>query len=251
MSVILDALRKSEHERQRSAVPGLAQIPTATTRTELPRWALVVIGMLGVAVLVLGGAWLQSLRSGTQDPHIVSRALEIPPPTAPTTVPVALPAAAFAPIPAPAAAPPNAAPRETSAPSTPSRAATTSSQSLADVAASTARTATPSEPPPSAADATTATATTPPATAAPAAAGAVAEPTLPSAAALMARGVSLPPLKLELHAYAPEPAARFVFINGRKYVEGQRLAEGPEVAAIAPNGAVLIYLGQRFILTPE
>jgi len=67
----------------------------------------------------------------------------------------------------------------------------------------------------------------------------------------MAQGVSLPPLKLELHAYAPEPGSRFVFINGRKYVEGQRLAEGPEVAAIAPNGAVLSYLGQRFILAPE
>jgi Type II secretion system protein B len=42
-----------------------------------------------------------------------------------------------------------------------------------------------------------------------------------------------------------------VFINGRKYVEGDRLAEGPELLTIAPNGAVLRHLGQRFLLTAE
>ena len=63
MSFILDALRKSEHERQRSAVPGLSHVPLATPRRELPGWALLVIGVLAAAVLVLGGAWWQSQRS--------------------------------------------------------------------------------------------------------------------------------------------------------------------------------------------
>ncbi len=62
VSFILDALRKSEHERQRSAVPGLSQVPLATPQPQLPRWALVVIGVLVAAVLVLGGAWWQSTR---------------------------------------------------------------------------------------------------------------------------------------------------------------------------------------------
>ena len=54
MSFILDALRKSEHERQRSAVPGLAQVPLATPQAQIPRWALGVMGVLGAAVLALG-----------------------------------------------------------------------------------------------------------------------------------------------------------------------------------------------------
>ncbi|HET7607792.1 MAG TPA: hypothetical protein VFL84_03885, partial [Gammaproteobacteria bacterium] len=62
MSFILDALRKSEHERQRSATPGLTQVPLATPEPQMPRWALGVIGILVAAVLVLGGAWWQSTR---------------------------------------------------------------------------------------------------------------------------------------------------------------------------------------------
>ena len=61
----------------------------------------------------------------------------------------------------------------------------------------------------------------------------------------------MPPLRLELHAYSPRPADRFVFINGTKYVEGATLAEGPRLQKIAPNGAVLVYLGHRFLLAPQ
>ena len=60
MSFILDALRKSEHERQRSAVPGLSQVPLATPQAQMPRWALAVISVLGAAVVALGGAWIYS-----------------------------------------------------------------------------------------------------------------------------------------------------------------------------------------------
>jgi general secretion pathway protein B len=258
MSVILDALRKSEHERQRSTVPGLAHVPLATPRNELPRWALVVIGVLGAAVLVLGGAWLQGLRGTPPQPatDATSRALESPAPSA--GAPTAAPRAARAepapsPAPAPAPTPRDTAPLPSTAAPNASPVAP-ASQSLAEAAAATARNAAAAEAPAPAPSLETA-ATSPisaPATAAQVGATETrSEPTLPSAAALMAQGVSLPPLKLELHAYAPEPAARFVFINGRKYVEGQRLAEGPEVAAIAPNGAVLSYLGQRFLLAPE
>ena len=68
---------------------------------------------------------------------------------------------------------------------------------------------------------------------------------------LLAQGVDVPPLKLELHAYSDTPAERFVFINGRKYKEGERLADGPEVVRIEPNGVVLSQHGQRFQLAPE
>ncbi len=43
MSFILDALRKSEHERQRSTAPGIAQVPFGAPHRELPRWAIALI----------------------------------------------------------------------------------------------------------------------------------------------------------------------------------------------------------------
>ena len=76
-------------------------------------------------------------------------------------------------------------------------------------------------------------------------------PALPSPAALAAEGVLLPTLRLELHAFSAQPRERFVFINGRKYVEGERLVEGPQLVAIEPTGAVLTHAGRRFLLVQE
>jgi hypothetical protein len=121
-----------------------------------------------------------------------------------------------------------------------SRAAAAATRSLSQAVESESL---PASPPPNAAATTAALAE--------AAAPATNEPTLPSAAALAAQGIVLPTLRLELHAYGERSSDRFVFINGRKYVEGDRLADGPELLTIAPNGAVLRHLGQRFLLTPE
>ena len=88
MSFILDALRKSEHERQRSEVPGLSQVPLATPQPQLPRWALAVIGMLVAAVLVLGGAWWQSTSAPADSAApTVERSVELPPPSLRSGVP--------------------------------------------------------------------------------------------------------------------------------------------------------------------
>ena len=90
MSFILDALRKSEHERQRSTLPGLSQVPLATPPAQLPRWALVVIGVLAAGVLVLGGAWWQSTRAPTETTAaapMIERSVELPPPAAAFTPP--------------------------------------------------------------------------------------------------------------------------------------------------------------------
>jgi general secretion pathway protein B len=233
MSFILDALRKSEHERQRSAMPGIAQVPFGLPRREVPRWAIAVIGLLALAVLGLGAAWWVSsakpppaeLEAVAREPHAEVE-LAVPPPTI-----AAPPAAVYS-------APPPAAPRE-------ERAASPASERAAIE-------------PPRAAPARSAAAparaeTEVVASAAPANdEGADAEePTLPSAAALAAEGISLPTLRLELHAYAQRPADRFVFINGTKYTEGATLAEGPRLVRIAPNGAVLVYLNRRFLLAPQ
>ncbi len=221
MSFILDALRKSEHERQRSAVPGLTHVPLATPRRELPGWALLVIGVLAAAVLVLGGAWWQSQRSlsapAASSPTAVAApivatppAIAMPPVAAPTSVAIAAP-------PAP----------QTAVVSTSSLQDSESAAALDERTQSLASAAiVPKRPAPSG-------------------------PTLPSAASLLAQGINVPPLKLELHAYSDKPVERFVFINGRKYREGERLIEGPEVVRIEPNGVVLSEQGQRFQLAPE
>jgi general secretion pathway protein B len=216
VSFILDALRKSEHERQRSALPGLSQVPQATPAAHLPRWALVVIGALAVAVLALGAAWWQSARvpveTGSASTPTLQRGVELPPAPAPTAAP---------------AAPPSRPPPVTA---TRPGAATLSPPNQTALAAA----ATPS---PEAAE---------PSTAAPADTS-----LLPSAAMLAAQGVALPPLRLELHAFSDQPRDRFVFINGRKYVEGERLIEGPQLVSVEPRGAVLSLGGQRFRLMPE
>jgi general secretion pathway protein B len=224
VSFILDALRKSEHERQRSTVPGLSQVPVATPQPQLPRWAVVVMGALAGVVLVLGAAWWQSMRTPAEPAgspaRIVERSIELPPSSA--------------------AVPPQAT-TATSRPAAPEPFAPAPAPSLAAAAG-----ATPTE------------AESAPTVAAPAQASAPSRldvptdgVTLPSAAALAAEGVAVPPLRLELHAFSTRPHERFVFINGRKYVEGDRLTEGPQVVSIAPTGVVLAHAGRQFLLVQD
>jgi hypothetical protein len=58
-------------------------------------------------------------------------------------------------------------------------------------------------------------------------------------------------MRIELHRFREQASERFVFINGRKYVEGDRLSEGPQLVSIVPAGAVLVHAGRRFLLVPE
>ena len=64
MSFILDALRKSENERQQSAVPGISDVPTVVHAARVPKWVLGIIAMLSAGILVLGWAWWQSSGEG-------------------------------------------------------------------------------------------------------------------------------------------------------------------------------------------
>jgi general secretion pathway protein B len=229
VSFILDALRKSEHERQRSALPGLSHVPLATPSQGVPRWAVVLIGVLGAAVLVLGVAWWQSTRAPVDvaaPVATVERSVTLPPAPATITQPTNT------------GADRSPAPRDVAAPEP---AGGNGESALASAAA-------PPTPTPQAAPGEASL--SPPAIARPAPAGDD-EPVLPSAAALLAQGIVVPPLHLELLRYREQPQDRFVFINGRKYVEGERLAEGPQVVSIVPAGAVLAHAGRRFMLVSE
>lgn len=55
-------------------------------------------------------------------------------------------------------------------------------------------------------------------------------------------------LTLDVLVYSDTPSERLVFINGRKYVEGQRTEQGLVVEAITPQGAMLNDQGRRFLL---
>lgn len=226
MSFILDALRKSEHERQRSTVPGLAHVPIATAPPPLPRWAVAAIAALGVAVLVLAGAWWQSTRSdagataGRPEPAL-QRTVALPPPAAASP-----PATTSAPAPTAVERPSSERTLASAAVPEPSAAPSARTGQAATLSAAAPPVAAPSRQPVDAA-------------------------ALPTAAALVAQGVGLPQLRLELHAFSERPSERYVFINGRKYVEGERLPEGTELVSITPTGAILSQYGQRFLLLPE
>jgi uncharacterized protein YlzI (FlbEa/FlbD family) len=51
--------------------------------------------------------------------------------------------------------------------------------------------------------------------------------------------------------YSEVPAERLVFINGRKYVEGQSVSEDAVVEQITPEGAILVQAGRRIVLRPK
>ena len=59
---------------------------------------------------------------------------------------------------------------------------------------------------------------------------------------------ALPPLKLNMHVYAPEPARRFVIVDGTRAVEGGTITSELEVVEIRADGVVLAFRGERFLL---
>jgi general secretion pathway protein B len=233
MSFILDALKKSETDRQRQTTPALFEVKVAAPRRRFPVWALGLGVLLGVNVLVLLWVLLRS-------------------PQAPATAA----AAAAAPAAATAAAPPAG---QVTVPATVTFQVNVPASSVPAVepglGAGSAAPPLTDEPllsdqeavvPPNynAQDYQPAiTVEEANATAAARRAGA-----LPSRDEVLAKGGQLPEMRLDLHVYDPEPTKRFVFINMRKLREGESLPEGVRVDEIMPTGARLTYQGRQFVL---
>ena len=57
---------------------------------------------------------------------------------------------------------------------------------------------------------------------------------------------SAPSVAINGHLYSTVPGRSFILVNGRRYHEGQRLAEGPAVETIDATGATLNYRGDRY-----
>lgn len=71
---------------------------------------------------------------------------------------------------------------------------------------------------------------------------------LPTSQDLLAAGVALPPLQLNLHVYNELPARRYVLLNGLRLTEGEFTPDGVKVEAIVTRGVVLEAGGRRFLL---
>ena len=57
----------------------------------------------------------------------------------------------------------------------------------------------------------------------------------------------MPALSISVHAYSREPKDRLVGINDRVFHEGEDLAPGLRLEEITPNGMILRYKGYRFL----
>jgi general secretion pathway protein B len=243
MSFILDALKKSENERQRQVGPSLADVQLSQRRNDKPWWVVAVAALL---VLNLGVLLVVLMRDGD--------AKSSAPQSAPASAPAATaPAGTQTPLPASASRMPRGNP--------PAAASTNPAvHSLADEAGGYEPGVAPEADPQLSSAATVPEG--PPMVRpieAPAVAPAAVQPSpqaqaaqdqemLPTSASLMASGTALPDMHLDIHVYAPKPADRFVFVNMRKYTEGQALKEGPTLERITPDGAVLNHHGLRFLL---
>ncbi len=204
MSFILDALKKSETERQRRSVPGFADVRDATDPPRAPRWLWVLGGLLAINLIVLLGVML---RPGLQ-------------PTTEAT--------------APGEAIPVVEPHDATFSEIVEEAKKKRPQQPAD---SVDETTTDIEP---ATEERIASVTRMPKK--------IGAP-YATFNELRANGtIVLPDLHLDIHVYSEQPEKRFVFVNMSRYREQARLAEGPLIREITPEGVVLEHLGNGFLL---
>ncbi|MBM0104364.1 general secretion pathway protein GspB [Steroidobacter sp. S1-65] len=272
MSFILDALKKSENERQRQLGPSLADVRIVRRRTERPWWA---VGLAALLVVNLGILLFVLIRDGDAMPA-PARPQQAQAPAPQQSYNVAPPPAQVAPQQSYNPAPPAPAQQyqyqqpQASRHYQPELVPTDPSvRSLADEAGLVDPYADPSTNPNLAGAAMVPDRSPmvrqiqPPAVSpapsgaafeartpanAPAAGALAGNEMLPTLNDLTASGTTLPDLHLDIHVNAANPSERFVFVNMRKYVEGETLKEGPTVERIIAEGVVLNQRGLRFLL---
>jgi hypothetical protein len=245
MSYILDALKKAAEQRGES-VPGFRRLATTLPAPQDRRRAWTHGGIVVACVIAAGATAFVALRSAPVGPVVVATtAPEVThvPAEAPRTPAVAPPAPRVAaPLAPRAVAPPT--PRVVVAPPAP-------------------RVAAPPAPPVEAPPAPRVVApllSIPPVAEPPRAVPARRPPSVvvaPPSVATPAPMPSAPPLpattgeaklKLEVLVYSDVASERMVFINGRKYVQGDTVAERARIEEIQADGVVLSEQGHRFTL---
>jgi general secretion pathway protein B len=215
MSLILEALRKSEAERRRSEAPNVySELPSASRPGRANRipaigWALAAIVVL---LLLWGGA---TLLRGTQDaPMPVAHVVRVEPrPITHRALPLPV-----VPHLTPAAATPPPSAVKAPSPPLPARVLSTTVPSI--------QAPTPVSPP----------------IAAPAH-----DDTLRLSDLSPDERKALPPLKLSMHMWNDDPSQRFVILDGNRLREGDRVGDAV-VTAITTDGVVLDWNGRKLKL---
>ncbi len=214
MSLILEALRKSEAERRRGLAPDVAMelppTPAARPRT-LTAWLLPALIVAGL--LVLAGWWARREPAKAASPD-----------TSIETTDAALTSTDPAPQLTPRIEPTPAAPALLSTPAPEAQAPSVPLQM-------------PAAPAPPPASTTTQTASIPaprPAKVQPA----PARPLPPPASDISNDTSMLPPIKLSMLMWDEVPSRRFIILNGQRMAEGDRY-DGISVLTIERNGVVV------------
>lgn len=270
MSLILEALKKSEQQRRLGEAPtlGSPMLVARKRRNLLPFLVLLI-------ALAAGAGWWFSREPAGSAPQVAADATA--PAAAPATAsPQATPVAADA-RPAPStvaatpparparAAPPSAAPPADAKPSPKAnpmsqlppaaRPDTPVAPAVANVATRPAPAQAPA-PAPSAGTSPPPRRMTPPA--APATPAVTSAPAAPAPAPRLpalqsvwdlpfATRKDLPEIQLTMHLYSPDPRERFVVVEGERHMEGDDLGDGLVLKEIRPDGMALEFKGQKFL----
>ncbi len=217
MSFILDALKKSETDRQQRSSAEFSKVPASSGPGRAPRWLLVLGILLAVNLVVLLGLFLRPAGDAEVLPSSASGEIG-------------------------------------TAPATELRVVEPEATQAADDQPSFARQvaeAKSNRPPASETGVAPSTSVPQPAAPRPEVNEEPARQTaaLPTIYEVVANGsIVLPELHLDIHVYSEVPAERFVFINMSKQREKSQLSEGPLVEEITPDGVVLAYRGKSFLL---
>lgn len=208
MSFILDALKKSETERQQQGAAEFSATPVSADNPKAPKWLWILAALLAINLLVLAGILLwpdtRSQTPVTPDPGTTTESLAAEPILTDTVV-----EATFAEQVAEAKTRQSVADKPPAAATAPPQRAATVVQMEPVVSA----------------------------------------PYMRTFDEVRVQGLlQSVDLHLDIHVYSDLPADRFVFINMVKHREQSRLAEGPIVSEITPDGVILDYQGTAFLL---
>ena len=210
MSFILDALKKSETDRQQQTPAAFATVPSSDGNPRAPRWLMLLGALLAINILVLLGLFLRSDDDPPAQAVTTVNAVEKTPSAAVTDFAAQIEAARL-----------NESQRRAPPPSTQVQEAPVTAIPVGTDPAATPASNTPAQQVAS----------------------------LPTIYELQANGsITLPELHLDIHVYSEIPEDRFVFINMSKQREKSQLSEGPTVDEITPDGVVLDYRGITFLL---
>lgn len=228
MSFILDALKKSENDRQQQAPAEFATVPSSPDSAAAPRWLWILGILLAINVVILVGITLRSSTTPSL-PMLTEQVRSAPEPqTAAQAVPEAQVSQPIAFQDQLEEARRNLPERPTANAGTKLVSAISDNESRSAVIASTGNS------------------------------GSANMnqnqnfALLPSLTELRINGaLQLPDLHVDIHVYSENPSDRFVFINMNKYRESDQLGEGPVVLEITRDGVILDHRGTAFSLPRE